>query len=172
MKIDVILSESLFRRFTMFDILKRRKMWRSPVIFASILSSCACVCFIMHHIDGAVLLGSVLLLVGLGMPCVYFSTFFASLNKEIKNQNLKPPRQVYTLELSDKPDGIFIRNKTEKVSYKWEQVFHVYRDKTATYLFLTAYRGFILPHDCISESSEALDEFLSRMLPENRYTIL
>jgi len=172
MKIDVILSASLFRRFTMFDILKRRKMWRSPVIFASILSSCACICFIMHHVDGAVLLGSVLLLVGLGMPCVYFSTFFSSLSKEIKNQELKTPRQVYTLELTDKSDGIFIRNKTEKASYKWEQVFHAYRDKTATYLFITAHRGFILPHDCISEGSEVLDELLSRMLPENRYTVL
>lgn len=172
MKIDVILSEPLFRRFTMFDILKRRKMWRSPVIFASILGGCACVCFIMHHVDGAVLLGSVLLLVGLGMPCVYFSTFFSSLNKEIKNQKLKPPRQVYTLELTDKPDGIFIKNKTEKATYQWEQVYHAYRDKTATYLFITAQRGFILPHDCIPEGNEELGNFLSRMLPENRYTVL
>ena len=172
MQINVILSESLFRRFTMFDILKRRKMWRSPVIFASILSSCACVCFIMHHVDGAILLGSVLLAVGLGMPCVYFSTFFSSLGKEIKNQKLKTPRQVYTLELTDKPDGIFIRNKTEKASYKWEQVFHAYRDKTATYLFITVQRGFILPHDCIPEGSEALEKLLSQMLPENRYTVL
>ena len=83
MKIDVILSENLFRRFTLFDILQRRKMWRSPVIFASILSGCAIICFIMHHVDGAVLLGSVLLAVGLGMPAVYFSTFFTSLYKEI-----------------------------------------------------------------------------------------
>lgn len=172
MKIDVILSEPLFRRFTMFDILKRRKMWRSPVIFASILGGCACVCFIMHHVDGAVLLGSVLLLVGLGMPCVYFSTFFSSLNKEIKKQKLKPPRQVYTLELTDKPDGIFIKNKTEKATYQWEQVYHAYRDKTATYLFITAQRGFILPHDCIPEGNEELGNFLSRMLPENRYTVL
>jgi len=172
MKIDVILSETLFRRFTMFDILKRRKMWRSPVIFASILSSCACVCYIMHHVDGAILLGSVLLLVGLGMPCVYFCTFFSSLSKEIKNQKLKTPRQVYSLELTDKPDGIFIRNKSEKATYKWDQVFHAYRDKTATYLFITAQRGFILPHNCISEGSEALEELLIQMLPENRYTIL
>ncbi len=172
MKIDVVLSEALFRRFTMFDILKRRKMWRSPVIFASILGGCACVCFIMHHVDGAILLGSVLLAVGLGMPCVYFCTFFSSLNKEIKNQKLKTPRLVYTLELTEHSDGIFIRNKTEKASYKWEHVFHAYRDKSATYLFITAQRGFILPHDCISEGSESLNELLSRMLPENRYTIL
>ncbi len=172
MKIDVILSESLFRRFTMFDILKRRKMWRSPVIFASILSGCACVCYIMHHVDGAILLGSVLLAVGLGMPAVYFSTFFSSLRKEIKNQNLKTPRQVYTLELTDKADGIFIRNKTEKATYKWEQVFHVYRDKDATYLFLTAARGFILPHDCVPEGADALWTLITSLLPENRYTVL
>lgn len=172
MKIDVILSETLFRRFTMFDILKRRKMWRSPVTFASILGGCACICYIMHHVDGAILLGSVLLAVGLGMPAVYFSTFFSSLSKEIKNQNLKNPRLVYTLELTDKTDGIFIRNKTEKATYKWEQVFHVYRDKSATYLFLSATRGFILPHDCIPDGEEALWNLLASKLPANRCTKL
>lgn len=172
MKIDVILSETLFRRFTMFDILRRRKMWRSPVTFASILGSCACICFIMHHVDGAILLGCVLLAVGLGMPAVYFSTFFSSLRKEIKNQNLKTPRQVYTLELASKADGIFIRNKTEKATYRWEQVFHVYRDKNATYLFLTATRGFILPHECVPEGANALWELITSMLPAKKYTAL
>lgn len=172
MKIDVILTESLFRRFTMFDILKRRKMWRSPVIFASILGGCAIVCFLMHHVDGAVLLGSVLLAVGLGMPAVYFSTFFSSLHKEIKNQKLKPARQVYTLELTGQPDGIFIRNKTEKATYKWEQVFHVYKDKNATYLFLSAQRGFILPHECVPNGGDSLWELITSMLPDTRCTIL
>lgn len=172
MKIDVILSEALFRRFTMFDILKRRKMWRSPVIFAGILGSCAIICYIMHHVDGAVMLGSVLLAVGLGMPAVYFSTFFSSLRKEIKNQNLKTPRQVYTLELSHKTDGIFIRNKTEKVTYQWGQVFHVYQDKNATYLFLSSSRGFILPHDCVPDGKEALWNLITSMLPTERCTVL
>ena len=172
MKIDVILTEKLFRRFTMFNLLKRQKVWRSPVIFASILGGCACVCFIMHHVDGAVLLGSVLLAVGLGMPAVYFSTFFSSLHKEIKKQNLKTPRQVYTLELTDKPDGIFIRNKKEKVTYLWTQVFHAYHDKNATYLFLSATQGFILPHDCVPAGGEALWSFLTALLPTGRCTKL
>ena len=147
-------------------------MWRSPAIFAGILGGCACVCYIMHHVDGAVMLGTVLLTVGLGMPLVYFLTFFSSLKKECKNQKLTPPRLVYTLELSDKPDGIFIRNKKEKATYKWEQAFHAYRDKDATYLFLTAARGFILPHDCVAEGSDALWTLISQMLPEDRRTIL
>ena len=172
MKVDVILSESLFRRFTMFDILKRRKMWRSPVTFASILGGCACVCFIMNHVDGAIMLGSVLLLVGLGMPAVYFATFFSSLRKEIKKQKLTPPRQVYTLELTDAADGIFIRNKTEKATYKWDQVFHAYRDKDATYLFLTAARGFILPHSCAPEGADALWNLITSKIPNGRYTVL
>ena len=47
MTIEVTLTEEIFRRFTMFDLLKRRKMWRSPVIFASILGAAAIVCFLM-----------------------------------------------------------------------------------------------------------------------------
>ena len=172
MKIDVMLTEALFRRFTMFDILKRRKMWRSPVTFASILGGCACVCFIMHHVDGAILLGSVLLLVGLGMPFIYFATFFHSLHQEMKKQELKEPRLVYTLELTKKSDGISIRNKKEKANYQWNQVFHAYRDKEATYLFITAARGFILPHTCVAEGADALWNLLTDMLPAERYTVL
>lgn len=41
MRIEVKLAEETFRRFTMFDLLKRRKVWRSPVIIASILGMCA-----------------------------------------------------------------------------------------------------------------------------------
>ena len=67
MTIEVNLTAELFRRFTLFDTFTRRKMWRSPVIFASILTVCGCICFFMRHVDGAVLLGCVLLFVGLGV---------------------------------------------------------------------------------------------------------
>lgn len=100
MKIDVLLTEEVFRRFTMFDVLKRRKAWKPPVIFAGILGLSAAICYWMDHVDGAVLLGNVLLTIGLGMPVVYFTTFFISLRKEVLRHGLSRPQQVYTLELT------------------------------------------------------------------------
>lgn len=170
MRIEAYLDEKLFRRFTMFDILKRRKYWRSPVTFASILSVCAIICFIMNHVDGAVLLGSVLLVVGLGMPLVYFTTFFFSLREEVKKQELKTPRLVYTLTLTDKARGIEIDNGKEHAVYEWKQVFHAYRNTDATYLFLSPMQAFLLPHDYIAEGDDGLWELIEKKVPADRRT--
>lgn len=170
MKIEVILTEEMFRRFTMFDMMKRRKVWRSPAIWAAILCTCGAVCFVMNHVRGAVLLGSVLLLVGLGMPLSYFATFASSLKKQILALGLVRPLHVYTLVLTEKAKGIRVSNEKEQADYEWKQVHHVYRDTLATYLFITKERGFILPHDCIEEGEDALWNLLRKKLPAERRT--
>lgn len=173
MKIDVILTEEVFRRFTMFDILKRRKSWKPPVIFAGIMGISAAICYWMNHVDGAVLLGNVLLTIGLGMPVVYFTTFFMSLRKEVLKHGLARPQQVYTLELTHKHDGgIAIYNEKEQASYHWRQVYHAYRDTIATYLYFTADRAFILPHTCIEEGPDELWKLIEKKVPEKRRTVL
>lgn len=172
MKIEATLTEEIFRRFTMFDMLRRRKVWRSPAIFASILGVSAAICFIMRHVDGAVLLGSVLLIVGLGMPLVYFGSFFASLKQQILQQGLKRPQTFYTLVLTEKADGIGIRNEKEQASYKWKDVHHVYRDTIATYLYMTPQRAFILPHTCIEEGPDELWHLIEKKIPQERRTVL
>ncbi|MBO7252483.1 MAG: hypothetical protein J6V25_07640, partial [Oscillospiraceae bacterium] len=113
MRIEVILTETLFRRFTLFDMMKRKKVWRSPVTFASIMSVSAFICFLMHHVEGAILLGSVLLLVGLGMPAAYFISFGNTLRRQITVYGLKTPKNVYTLYLSKKAEGISVSNEQE-----------------------------------------------------------
>lgn len=172
MIIEVNLTEEIFRKFTMFDMLRRRKVWRSPAIFASILSVCACICFIMRHVEGAVLLGSVLLVVGLGMPLVYFVSFFSSLRQQILVQGLKRPQKVYTLCLTEKADGIGISNEKEHADYKWKDVHHIYRDRIATYLYMTPQRAFILPHTCIEEGVDALWELIGKKVPKEKCTVL
>lgn len=172
MTIECTLTEAIFRRFTMFDMMRRRKVWRSPVTFAAIMSTSAVICFIMHHVDGAILLGTVLLVVGLGMPLVYFISFFSSLRKQILQQGLKRPRAFYTFCLTEKFDGIGIRNETEQTSYKWKDVHHVYRDTIATYLFMTPQRGFIIPHTCIEEGPNELWKLIDKKIPAERRTVL
>lgn len=170
MNIEVNLTAKEFKRFSIFDTFRRRKMWRSPVTFASILSFCAVICYLMHHVEGAVMLGSVLLIVGLGMPITYFTAFFVSLNKQAKILGL--PKLVYTLCLTEKADGIGIGNGHENAEYKWKDAFHVYRCKTATYLFMTPQRGFILPHSCVEEGADALWKLMEKKLPKEKRTVL
>lgn len=170
MRIDVTMTEEIFRRFTMFDLFRRRKVWRAPAIWAAILCGSAVICFIMGHVRGAKLLGSVLLLVGLGLPLSYFATFASSMKQQVLSQGLKRPKLVYTLVLSEKAKGISVSNETEQADYEWKKVHHVYRDLLATYIFITPARGFVLPHQCIEEGEDALWDLLRKKIPESRRT--
>lgn len=170
MTVDVVLNEDLFRQFTLFDLLRHRKQWRSPAIFAGIFCSCACVCFVMHHVRGAILLGCTLLLVGLGLPGVYFATFARSLNSQIQASGLQQPKRVYTLHLTKKADGIAVENDTEQTTYRWAQVYHLYRDKHAVYLYMTPTRAFLLPDVCVKGSPSELWSLLTKMIPAHRVT--
>lgn len=172
MTIEVLLTKEVFRRFTIFDILRRRKLWRSPAFFALILSASACVCFLMHHVDGAVMLGTVLLIVSLGMPCVYFLNFFWSLDRQVTANGLTRPKKVYALCLTEQDKGISVDNGREHADYKWTDVYHVYRDTIATYLYITAVRAFILPHSCLDESPDELWSLITKKVPPERITDL
>ena len=171
MTIEVNLSGPEFRRFTVFDLLRRRKQWRGPALFALILGLSAAVCFTRAPARGAVLLGSVLLGVGLGVPCVYFAFFFSSLNRQIREQGLTRPQHVYTVTLSDKKKGITADNGKEVLEYEWKSVHHAYRNLTATYLYLTPQRALILPHSCM-EDPDKLWALLEKRLPQEKRTIL
>jgi len=154
MTIAVRLSESHFRHFIIFNILKRLKLYKSPVIFASILTFSAIICFVMHSVEGAVLLGSVLLVVGLGVPVVYFTTFFTSLKKQVKQQKLDPPRLVYTLQFEEDSDVLEVTNDKEIAKYRWQDVFHAYYEADCIYLFITKDRAFLLPLALLENSNK------------------
>lgn len=172
MKIEAIIDEKLFARFTWFDLLKRRKLWRAPVTFASILGVCAIICYIMHHVEGAVLLGTVLLVVGLGMPVFHFVNLYLNIRSQIRKQDLKNPKLVYTLRLTPDANGIAIENGTQQASYPWKQVYHAYRDQDAVYLYLHPERAFLLPYSGAEQGEEALWALISKKVPKDKCTDL
>ena len=67
---------------------------------------------------------------------------------------------------------LHIENETEKVDYPWKKVHHVYRGKTATYLYATPARAFILPHYFIEDGADALWTLLRKKLPAEKLTAL
>ena len=171
MTIEVNLSGAEFRRFTIFDLLRRRKQWRGPVLFDVILGASAAVCFTRPQAQGAMLLGNVLLAVGLGLPCVYFAYFFSSLSRQVRQQGLTRPQKVYTVTLTEKAQGILADNGREQLNYAWKSVHHVYRNLTATYLYLTPQRALLLPHTCVDNPDE-LWALLTKKLPKEKCTVL
>ena len=135
-------------------------------------SASAALCFAKGQVQGAKLLGIVLLVVGLGLPLAYFVSFALSMKQQIVNQGLKRPRHVYTLVLTERAKGISVSNETEHADYEWKKIHHVYRGLLDTYIFITPARGFILPHHCIEEGEEELWDLIRRKVDPLRTTDL
>lgn len=163
-----------FYRFAVFDTLSLRKRWISPAIFAGIFLICSFICFSMHsRIDGAVLLGSVLLTVGLGVPAVYFGTFFHSLKLQSNTLKLQRSAVAYTIKLTSK--GIDVTGSQAShntVSFSWNQVFGVYQRPGCIYLYVSPHQAFLLPEDCADASWEELRQiFATHLNAEKIHTI-
>ena len=86
----------------------------------------------------------------------------------ILNHLHKLPRVVYTLTLDPASKTIGIANEQEQITYEWKKVFHAYRGKSATYLYATPARAFILPHYYIEGGANALWQIIDKKLPAEK----
>ena len=94
--VSVQMDEKSFHDFASFDLLRHNKGWQRPAVFTAILLVCAGICLSqIGKREGAGLLTAVLAIVAIGLPAVYFGTFFANLSKQIKKLGL--PRPFYRL---------------------------------------------------------------------------
>ena len=77
--ISVQMDAASFHDFAAFDLLRHHKAWHRPLVFTAILLVSAGFCLSqVGQKDGAALLTVVLAVVALGVPAVYFWTFFHS----------------------------------------------------------------------------------------------
>lgn len=82
--VSVQMDEKSFHDFASFDLLRHNKGWQRPAVFTAILLVCAGICLSqIGKREGAGLLTAVLAIVAIGLPAVYFGTFFANLSKQI-----------------------------------------------------------------------------------------
>ena len=143
--IPVKLDESTFRRFSRFDMFRLRKRWVRPVVFALILVAFAAVALLSGKAQAG-LIAAVLLVVGLGLPLVYFGTFLSQVNLQAAKLGLGRGRAVYTVRLDF--DGVSVTNDLKKeppVSVKWQDIQAAFRAKGCVYLYVNAARAFLLP---------------------------
>lgn len=164
------IDEKTFCRFAIFDTLKLRKRWISPAIFAGILLFCSLLCFLQRHrAEQAELLALVLMAVALGVPGVYFGTFFHSLKVQSNKLRLQKGRLSYTVVLSQK--GVQVTSAKSgggHISYNWNQIFGVYQKPGCIYLYVSVKQAFLLPEDCIEPSLEDLRDMITSHVPAER----
>ena len=90
--VSVQMDAASFHDFAAFDLLRHHKAWHRPLVFTAILLVSAGFCLSqVGQKDGAALLTVVLAVVALGVPAVYFWTFFHSLSLQIKKMGLPRP---------------------------------------------------------------------------------
>ncbi len=144
-RIPVQLSEKHFRNFALYDRFVKAGLWKRPVIFAAIFTVCALICLFSGR-EQSVLLGSVLLAVGLGLPAVWVGSFLASVHSQARKQQLGKGKKVYTVVLRQK--GICVlgeQTAAAPLEVEWGQIADFRRGGEAWYLYVTPGRAFILP---------------------------
>ena len=158
--VPVRLDAKTFRRFSRFDALRLRRRWVRPVVFALILIGFAVVALLSGRAQAG-MIAAVLLAVGLGLPLVYFGTFFSQVNLQVERHRLDPPRAVYTVALDN--DGVRVTNDQKReapLELPWKQLQAAFRVKGCIYLYVNAARAFLLPDGQSDASPDELWAYL------------
>ena len=153
-----------FVSFALFDTFQRKKRWKTPLLFACIMSAFAIVCFAVRKThDQAVLLGTVLLSIGLVLPLVWYLLFLSSVKTEAKKHGLSRTKaQYFTLLGQDKIK--VVRDKEEAV-FSWPDLHAAFRVKGCIYLYVSPTRAYLLP-DC--DDSDAAWNLIASHLPSEK----
>ena len=165
--VRVKMDEKTYKRFSYFDAFTLRKKWRSPVTFAAIMLVFGVVAFLLGK-EQSVLIGVALMLVGLGLPVIWFASYISSVRLKAVQLQLEKPRPVYTVTLGR---ALRVHNdmKEEPVQeLPWEKVFGAWRHKNAIYLYATAARAFILPDGQADVSPDELWQALGELIGKEK----
>jgi len=168
--VNVQMDAKTFKRFARFDTYSLRRRWRSPAIFAAILTVFAFVAFLMEgRAEQASLIGWLLLVIGLGLPAAYFLHYELQLSAQVRRLSIKKPKPAYFVTLTD--EGVRVVNNMAKeapLSLSWDQVPAAYRRADAVYLYHTENRAFILPAKDASVSLASLWDVFAAHLPKEK----
>ena len=165
--VSVQMDEKSFHDFASFDLLRHNKGWQRPAVFTAILLVCAGICLSqIGKREGAGLLTAVLAIVAIGLPAVYFGTFFSNLSKQIKKLGL--PRPFYRLQLDDAGVSVWMAGEQDKPEpsrqYPWQGIHLAYRTPDAVYLYVQQTQAYLVN----GEERDAVWDCLKTHLPASR----
>lgn len=163
--VPVKLTAKGFRDFAIYDTLVRQRRWMAPVVFCLILSVSAAICYALRdRSPNAGLLVGVLLAVGLGLPLVYFISFFGSIRQQIRRMGLSEPKEVYTVTLDSQ--GVHVDAGAEHRDHPWESVYQARLRAEAVYLYPSPKQAYLLPY--ADTDPAALKKMLNEHLPSEK----
>lgn len=166
LNLSIRMDAESFHKFAAFDLLRHKKGWHRPLLFTVILLVFAGICLSqVGQREGAVLLTVVLAVVALGVPAVWFWTFFHNLKGQIRKLGL--PRPFYRLELDEEGLKVWMAGEQDKPeptrSYPWQSLHIAYRTPDAIYLYVQQTQAYL-----INTELDAVWNFLTGTLPALR----
>ena len=170
--VPVQIDGAVFRRFALFDTFQRQKLWRRPALFALILTVSSALCYSRYPQEGSLLLGTILIVLGLGMPLVWYLSYEHSLHTQAKKMGLSTPKSVYRVELGPNGVGMWPAGQQDKAqpaaSHDWESVYGAWRTAQAVYLYISATKAYLLPAEEIPGGADAAWTLLGEHLPAEK----
>ena len=143
--VPVRLDEKTFRRFARFDMLRLRKRWVKPALFALILCAFAFVALISRRPQSG-MIAAVLLAVGLGLPIVYVGMFLSQVSLQAEKWKLGKGRPVYTVTLRSRDFTVLSDQKArETVTVEWKDAAQAFRMPGCIYLYASPAKAYLLP---------------------------
>lgn len=170
--IDIILSKTGFKNFAIFDMAYKNKRWKLPVTAAVLFFVAASFMFaIQEKKENAFLVGTIFVIVAVGLGAGYFRNFFRSIPKEAEKMKIDPPRHVYSVNLiKDSNHILFYLPETKEPSerFAWKSIDGVYRTSKAIYIYVTPQRALLIPGTTQNLSLDDTWTFLQKKLPDER----
>ena len=163
--IPVRLDEKTFRRFARFDMLRLRRRWVRPLVFALILCAFAAVALV-SRLPQSGMIAAVLLVVGLGLPIVYIGMFLSQVNVQAAQWQLGKGRTDYTVSLSDSGIRVVSDWKQEDTGLvPWEKAARAFdkaeRERTLVYKSVAPKWGKAANYDLSVNATGATPEQLA-----------
>lgn len=156
------ITPEVFQEFAWFDMLRRQRRYRAPLTFFLIMAGFSAICFLtVGRLNGALLIGCVLLGVGLILPLGWLLSFFLSVRAESRRLKLSRAPVAYTLRLTDA--GLSVSNEKEKAELKWEQLHGAFRLRRCVCLYAAPQKAFLLPTGELEDRDALWDEICTRL---------
>lgn len=172
LRIPITLSANSFKSFANFDIMKRQQKWRYPVVAAVAFFVAAIAMFsVQEKFPNSFIPGCIFIAVAVGIAMNYFNNFNKSIQKQVEKMNLDPPRLVYTIELSDDPEGVTYYHPGEHTpagTYSWKSIYGAWKTKYAIYLYVNEQQALIFPPSTKKIKQEDIWKFITKRLDASK----
>ena len=162
----IILNEKQMKDLISYDNLKKQKRLKKTVSLAACLFMLSTVCFAFQDsYSWAGTLGGIVCCICVLVPVHYFNSYSNGVKKQIAKMKLGPPREVYSIRLSDSTNGIMFYYPKEKNyagRYSWANIDGVWKTKNAIYLYVTKQQALIIP-DTIQDYEDVWEFIKSKL---------